>query len=227
MPEIRVLLVDDHQIFRQGIASILNSQPDFEVVGEASDGLEAAIKASQLLPDLILMDVTMPVCDGLEATQRITQELPEVTIVMLTVSDEDEKLFEAIRNGAQGYLLKSIKPSEMLELIRGAVQGEAAITPVMGGRILEEFRRASELPAGVPDESSVTLTDREQEVLCLVAEGPSNKEIARSLSVTVSTVKNHMHKILAKLHTTRRHDAVKYARQQGLIRPSTDTPSEK
>ena len=141
MSKIRVLLVDDHSLFRDGLARILNSQIDFEVIGEATNGLEAIAEAKKLEPDLILMDVTMPVCDGLEATKQIKQELPNVTIVMLTVSDENEKLFEAIRNGAQGYLLKSIRREEMLAMLQGAVRGEAAISPAMAGRMLEEFRR--------------------------------------------------------------------------------------
>ena len=124
MAKIRVLLVDDHSLFREGLANILNAQPDFQVIGEASDGLEAQVKALKLEPDLILMDVGMPGCDGVEATQKISQLLPEATIVMLTVRDEDEKLFEAIKNGAQGYLLKSIRSHELVSLLRGAVQGE-------------------------------------------------------------------------------------------------------
>ena len=226
MPKIRVLLADDHHLFREGLANILTAQPDFEVVGEASDGLEATIKANQLSPDLILMDVIMPVCDGLEATQRIKKDLPDVTIVMLTVNDDSEKLFEAIRNGAQGYLLKSISSNEMLALVRGAVNGEAAITPTLGGRMLEEFRRVSKRAVDIPAENSVSLTLREQEVLGLVAEGKTNKEIAQSLNVSIHTVKSHMRKILAKLHLEKRQEAVLYAKREGLIHPHTDTPSK-
>jgi len=222
MARINTLLVDDHSLFREGLISILESQPDFVVVGEASDGLEAIVKARKLKPDLILMDVTMPVCDGLEATQRIKQELPEVTIVMLTVRDESEKLYEAIRNGAQGYLLKSINSRQMLSLLRGAVRGEAAITPTLGGRMLEEFRRVSQRSAEFPEEEPVALTSREQEVLCLVAEGATNKEIAGELNVSIHTVKSHMRKILAKLHLEKRQQAASYARREGLIPPSED-----
>ena len=226
MPKIRVLLADDHHLFREGLANILTAQPDFEVIGEASDGLEATIKANQLSPELILMDVTMPVCDGLEATQRIKKDLPDVTIVMLTVSDDNEKLFEAIRNGAQGYLLKSINSNEMLALVRGAVNGEAAITPILGGRMLEEFRRVSKRAVDLPAENSVSLTMREQEVLGLVAEGKTNKEIAQSLNVSIHTVKSHMRKILAKLQLEKRQEAVLYAKREGLIHPHPDTPSK-
>ena len=225
MPKIRVLLVDDHLLFREGLKKILKSQPDFDVIGEASDGLEAFIKTSELLPDLILMDVKMPVCDGLEATQRIKTESPEITIVMLTVSEDDEKVFEAIRLGAQGYLLKSISSNVMLSSLRGAVRGEAAITRALGGRILEEFRRVSHGGVSGSTEKMLSLTMREQEVLRLVAEGETNKEIAQSLNVSIHTVKSHMRKILSKLHLKRRQEAVQYAKQEGLIHPSIDTPS--
>jgi DNA-binding NarL/FixJ family response regulator len=226
MPKIRVLLADDHQLFREGLVNILKSQPDFEVVGEASDGLEATIKANQLSPDLILMDVTMPVCDGLEATQLIKKELPEVTVVMLTVNDDNEKVFEAIRNGAQGYLLKNINSRELLASLRGAVRGEAAITRIQAGHMLDEFRRVSKRAVDIPDEDSVSLTMREQEVLGLVAEGKTNKEIANTLNVSIHTVKSHMRKILAKLHLEKRQEAAHYAKKEGLIQPPTDTPSK-
>ena len=220
MSKIRVLLADDHHLFREGLANILNSQPDFETVGEAKDGLEALIKAQELKPDLILMDVGMPVCDGLEATQRIKQELPEVTIVMLTVRNENEKLFEAIRNGAQGYLLKSIRRQELLSLLRGAMQGEAAITPALGGRMLEEFRRIDRQKAEEQAEAQTILTAREQEVLVLVAAGASNKEVAEKLNLSIHTIKSHMRKILAKLQLTSRREAASFARREGLIPPS-------
>ena len=226
MSNIRVLLVDDHSLFREGLVNILASQPDFEVVGEASDGVEAIIKAKQLSPDLILMDVTMPVCDGLEATQHIKKELSDVTIVMLTVNDNDENVFEAIRNGAQGYLLKSISSREMLASMRGAIRGEAAISRVLGGRMLEEFRRISRQAGDLSITNPTTLTLREQEVLELVAEGATNKEIATSLNVSLHTVKSHMRKILSKLHLEKRQEAALYARREGLIRPPGDISSE-
>lgn len=222
MSPTRVLLVDDHQLFREGLATILNAQPDFEVVGAAGDGLEAQIKARKLKPDLILMDVIMPGCDGLEATQRIKKELPEVTIVMLTVRDEDDKLFQSIRNGAQGYLLKSMPSKSVLKLLRGAVRGEAAITPALGARMLEEFRRISQNANHQAQEESETLTAREQEVLSLVATGATNMEIADRLNVSIHTVKTHMRKILAKLHRDRRYEAASYALREGLIPPVDD-----
>lgn len=224
MSPTRILLVDDHHLFREGLANILNAQPDFEVVGEACDGLEAQVKSRKLKPDLILMDVGMPVCDGLEATQRIKQVLPQVTIVMLTVRDDDEKLFESIRNGAQGYLLKNIRSKEMIEMLRGAVHGEAAITPALGGRMLEEFRRISQRAGQEPREKTEALTGREQEVLSLAAAGATNMEIASNLHVSIHTVKTHMRKILAKLHRERRYEAAAFALREGLIPPLEDEP---
>ena len=144
MARIRILLADDHHLFREGVTNLLNAQPDLEVVGEASDGLEVLVKARKLRPDLILMDIGMPGCDGVEATERIMQELPDTAIVILTVRDEDEHLFRAIQGGAKGYLLKNIRSDELVSMIRGAVQGEAAITPALGARMLEEFRRLSQ-----------------------------------------------------------------------------------
>jgi DNA-binding NarL/FixJ family response regulator len=217
MERIRVLLADDHALFREGLASIIAAQPDFEVIGEASDGLEALVKARQLAPDLILMDIGMPGFDGLEATRQIKQEHPEVTIVMLTVREEEEKLFEAIRSGAQGYLLKSIRSREMLGLLRRAVQGEVAITPTLAGRMLEEFRRLSRQAPMMIEEEAMTLTLREQEVLSLVAEGATDKEIATALYISPHTAKSHMRNILTKLHVGSRHEAARYARQKGLM----------
>lgn len=222
MAQIRVLLADDHHLFREGLANILKAQVDFEVVGEASDGLEALVKARQYRPDLILMDVAMPGCDGLEATQRIKQEMPGVVVVMLTVRDTDDGLFEAVKNGAQGYLLKSIRSSEMLALLRGAIQGDAAITPALGGRMLEEFRRMSRRSAGIAQDGPETLTARELEVLTLAAQGASNAEISAELCISIHTVKSHMRNILAKLQMERRHEAASYARKQGLIPSSTE-----
>jgi DNA-binding NarL/FixJ family response regulator len=220
MGKIRVLLADDHSLFREGMGSILNAQPDFEVVGEAADGLEVLVKARELMPDLILMDINMPGVDGLEATRRIKQELPSVTIVMLTVRDEDEKLFQAIKSGAQGYLLKSIRSWELVNLLRGAMQGDAAITPALAGRMLEEFRRLGQHQVRkTPDDETVVLTVREQDVLSLVAACATDKEIADELCISVHTVKSHMRNILSKLQLGRRHEAALFAMREGLISP--------
>jgi len=217
MDPIRVLLADDHALFREGLASIIAAQPDMTIVGEAGDGLEALVKARELKPDLILMDVTMPGCDGLEATRQIKEALPDVVIVVLTVHSDEEKLFQAIKNGAQGYLLKSIRSQAMLDLIRGALRGEAAITPVLAGYMLEEFRRLSHV---APDGDAFpveTLTFREQDVLAQVAAGATDKEIAEALSISLHTVKSHMRNILSKLHVNNRYDAAKIARYKGLV----------
>jgi len=220
MEKISVLLADDHTLFREGMANLLNGLPDFEVVGEAGDGLEAVVKARKLVPDLILMDVSMPGCDGLEATQTIKEELPEVTIVMLTVQDEDEKLFEAIRSGAQGYLLKSIRSHDLAALLRGAMRGEAAITPALAARMLEEFRKLERRQGpDTGDEEAPSLTPRERDVLSLVATGATDKEIAEELYISVNTVKTHMRNILAKLQFSGRHEAALYAVREGLISP--------
>ncbi|MEJ2707562.1 MAG: response regulator transcription factor [Anaerolineales bacterium] len=217
MKPIRVLLADDHDLFREGLAGIIDAQEDMQVVGEAYDGLEVIVKAEELKPDLILMDIQMPGCDGLEATLKIKKELPETTIVMLTVRDDEEKLFDAIRYGAQGYLLKSIRSRELLEMLRGAVQGEAAISPLLAGRMLEEFRRLSRLEPAESSEELVELTLREQEVLGLVSEGLTDKEIAVELSISLYTVKSHLRNILSKLQVSSRHEAARLAKSKGLL----------
>jgi len=230
MAPIRVLLADDHALFREGLASILRGQPDLEIVGEADDGVEALVKATELRPDLILMDITMPGGSGLEATRQIKAVLPETVIVMLTVHSDEERLFEALKAGAQGYLLKSIRAETMLEMIRGALHGEAAITPALAGLMLEEFRRLSREAPARPDIPVETLTFREQEVLAQVGAGATDKEIADALSVSLYTVKSHMRSILAKLHVNSRYEAARYARLSGLlerppVKPASDPPA--
>ncbi|WP_119071950.1 response regulator [Aggregatilinea lenta] len=217
MDPVRVLLVDDHALFREGLASIITGQPDMVIVGQADDGLEALVKAQELKPDLILMDITMPGGNGLEATRKVKAALPDTVVVVLTVHNDEEKLFEAIKNGAQGYLLKNIRSETMLELIRGALRGEAAITPVLAGQMLEEFRRLSHNLPTDKGEPIETLTFREQEVLAQVATGASDKEIAEQFNISLHTVKSHMRNILAKLHVNSRYDAARYARYKGLV----------
>lgn len=214
---MRVLLADDHVLFRDGIRSLLQAR-GIEVVGEASDGFEALEKTRQLRPDVVLMDIRMPRCNGLEATRLIKAEFPQVKIVILTVSDEDRDLFEAIKSGAQGYLLKNLRSEEFFDLLESAARGEAPISRELAGKILEEFVRAH---GGKPSRSSLEeeLTDREKEVLQHVAAGATNREVAAALGISENTVKFHMKNILDKLHLRNRAEVVAYAARKGLLRP--------
>lgn len=220
MSRYRVLLVDDHALLREGLAGIIASQPDMEVAGHANDGLEAVVMAQELRPDLVLMDVQMPALDGIEATRQIREKLPETTIVMLTVRDDDEKLLAALKAGAQGYLLKDIHSRDMLALVRGALRGEAALSPRMAGRVLAEFQRMNaRVPAylATDDDELVDLTRRELETLSIAARGASDKEIAEELCISIHTVKSHMRSILSKLHVNTRREAARLARSKGLL----------
>jgi len=215
MGPTRILLVDDHVLFRKGIARLIDSQPDFEVIAEAEDGCQAVRFAKRFKPDLILMDVHMPECDGLEATRLIVDDWPEAQIVMLTVSDEDQDLFTAVRNGAIGYLVKKIEPQDLFARLRGVTQGEAPISRVMAGRILREFARVG--TEVTPPDSTRSLTPREREVLQLVSKGLTNKEIGAQLHIAENTVKNHLRNILEKLHLQNRAQAAAYAVREGLV----------
>ncbi len=217
MDAMRVLLVDDHALFRSGVAGLLRQQADFEVVGEAEDGAEALEKAKELMPDLILMDVYMPGMGGLEATRRIKEALPYVRIVMLTVSEEDKDVFEAVKAGAQGYLLKKIEPEAFFRTLRGVFRGEAPISRVTATKILREFARQAERSTAEARPPG-KLSPREQEVLELLTKGATNKEIAASLGVSTNTVKNHLKNILEKLHLENRVQAAAYALREGLAR---------
>lgn len=220
MSRYRVLLADDHALFREGLAGIITSQPDMDVVGEASDGLEAVVMAQELKPDLVLMDVQMPTLDGIEAARQIKEMVAHATIVMLTVRDDDEKLFEALKSGAQGYLLKDIHSKDMLAMLRGALRGEAALSPRMAGRVLKEFRRlSSRVPvfSAADDDELVELTRRELETLTIAARGVSDKEIAEELCISIHTVKSHMRTILSKLHVNTRRQAARVAKSKGLL----------
>ena len=214
------LIIDDEPLSRDVLRKFIAEVRDLNLLGECGDAFEASSRLANERVDLIFLDINMPGCDGLEATEKIKQESPSITIVMLTVRDEDEKLFQAIRSGAQGYLLKNIRSWEMVNLLRGAVQGEAAITPALAGRMLEEFRQLGQRQAHrSPDDDPVILTTREQDVLSLVATCASDKEIADQLCISVHTVKSHMRNILAKLQLGRRHEAALFAMREGLIRP--------
>jgi DNA-binding NarL/FixJ family response regulator len=210
---MRVLLVDDHTLVRNGIASLLTAN-NIEVVGEASDGLEALEKTRQLKPDIVLMDIKMPRYDGLEATRLIKAEMPQVRIVILTVSDDDEDLFEAIKSGAEGYLLKNIQAKEFLALLSGVAKGEAAISPLLAAKIIEEFSRQMKEAVAPPSVSE--LTEREIDVLKLVTDGALNKEIATTLYITDNTVKYHLRNIMEKLHLRNRAQVAAYAVSKGI-----------
>jgi two-component system nitrate/nitrite response regulator NarL len=212
---IRILLVDDHALFRKGIASLLKEQRDFEVIGEAANGREALEKARNLMPDIILMDLAMPEMDGLAATRQIKEEIPQVRIVILTVEEEDNSLFEAVKSGAQGYLLKKIEPQALFGTLRGVAQGEASISRVMAGKLLEELRRQANHQAPQAGRTH-GLTSREREILELVSQGKSNKEVAKAISIAENTVKNHLKNVMEKLHLENRVQAATYALREGL-----------
>ena len=213
---LHILLVDDHVLFRKGVDAVLATRPEIEVVGEADDGLQAIDLARQTMPDVILMDINMPNCDGLEATRRIKGEMPHVKVVMLTVSDEDKNLFEAIKAGAQGYLIKDLKPDLLFEMLDVLARGETPLSSAMATKILQEFQ-APDQSTGDVQQVVEPLTAREIEVLELIVEGQSNKEIAEALVISESTVKNHLRNILEKLHLRNRIQAAVYAVRQGLV----------
>jgi DNA-binding NarL/FixJ family response regulator len=208
---IRVLIADDHTLLRQGLHRILADDPALSVVGEATDGLEAVARATELAPDVVLMDVQMPGLNGIEATRRIRAACPAAQIIMLTVSDKDADLFGALKAGARGYLLKNAEAAQVLEAIHRVAHGEAFLPPILAARVLDEF---------AAPRLSDALTEREQMVLRLLAQGLGNKEIAARLALTENTVKTHVRHILEKLHLRSRTEAAAYAARTGLS--STD-----
>jgi len=220
MEPLRILLADDHILFRKGVAALLASQPDMQVVGEAGDGLEAIARARELMPEVILMDISMPRCSGLEAVRAIKREMPHVRIIMLTVSDDDNDLFTAIKNGAEGYLLKDLEPRQLFEMMEGVRRGEVPISGVVAARILQEFRAPEERTPG-RRAMREELTPREIEVLAEVVKGCTNKEIAAHLNITENTVKIHLCNILEKLHLENRIQAAVYAVREGLVEDPT------
>jgi two-component system NarL family response regulator len=214
---IRVMICDDHALFRRGLIMVLESEDGIEVVGEAEDGDDAVSSAIDLAPDVVLMDVRMPRLSGIEATRAIAEAVPSAKILMLTVSDEEEDLYDAIKAGATGYLLKEISIEEVATAIRAVVSGQSLISPSMASKLLSEFtnlaKKADERQA-VP---TPRLTERELEVLKLVAQGMSNREIAGELFISENTVKNHVRNILEKLHLHSRMEAVVYAVREKLL----------
>lgn len=209
---MRILLVDDHVLFRQGLASLLETQPDLDVVGNASNVSQAISQALQLQPDLILMDYGLPDGTGLEATRTILQEQPDINIVFMTVHEDEDRLIAAIRSGARGYLHKSVPVEELFSMLRGVERGDAAITPSMAGRLFHKMSLPQERRA-VPQKLLATLTPRELEVLAEIESGATNREIAQRLVISERTVKNHVSHILSKLNLANRAQAADYARR--------------
>ena len=213
---LNILLVDDHALFRKGLASLLNEQLNLKVIGEANNGLDAIREAEKLKPDLILMDIHMPKCNGLEATKKIKQILPDTKIVILTASEEDQNLFEAMKIGAQGYLLKDLELHQLLDLLETISKGEAILSSSMATKIFKEFSRGGQVTQN-NSEYIEELTEREKTILTHVAGGLMNKEIADLLAISENTVKIHLRNILEKLHLRNRIQAAVYAVRQGLV----------
>jgi DNA-binding NarL/FixJ family response regulator len=218
---MRLLIADDHTLFRDSLRSLLTSH-GFEIVGEAGTGQAAVDLARRLQPDIVLMDLSMPGLDGLAATRLISAEMPRVKVVVLTASDEDAQLFEAIKSGAQGYLLKSLESQDFFSLLEGVGRGEPALTPLLAAKLLQEFARPARPATELHDPDE--LTDREQEVLELLVRGvTSNRKLARELGVSENTVKFHVRNILDKLHLHNRAQVVGFALRHGMVAPSNGT----
>lgn len=217
---IQVLLAEDERIFRKGVVASLTMDAEIKVVGEAETGLDALNAVPKLKPDLVLMDLNMPVMGGVEATRRIKAAHPEVKVVILTVSDIDQDLFEAIKAGADGYLLKKIGPEELASAVRQAYNGDSPLSPAIAGKVLKEFRQQGLAPTGGAPQADVeVLTARELEVLQLATQGYAYKEIGAKLFVAESTIKNHMRHIMEKLQLRNRSEAISYALRHRLTGP--------
>ncbi len=221
---IKVLIADDHKLFRQGLMGLMRTRDDLvEVIGEASTGVEAIALAEKLSPDVILMDIYMPEMDGLQAAKVIRAKFPNIAIVMLTSSERDGHLYEAVQIGVSGYLLKNLDASELFDLLTGVVRGETAMTRALASKLLKAVanRLADE------DKGEEALTERELFVLRLVASGAKNSEIAEKLSISINTVKSHLKNILEKLQLDNRTQAATYALKHGLVSPHDSWPDEK
>jgi len=214
---IRVLVADDQALVRAGFAMILSTQDDIEVIGEAADGMQAIDQGRQLHPDIVLMDIRMPVMDGIEATRRLVTACPATRILMLTTYDLDEYVYQALRAGASGFLLKDVLPADLIRAVRAVLTGEALLAPAITRRLLEQYLRRPRPSGGEPPWSR--LTQRETEVLRLLAKGKTNPEIASALFLGEATVKTHVARILAKLQLRDRVQAVIWAYETGLIQP--------
>ncbi|MET8814830.1 response regulator transcription factor [Streptomyces sp. NPDC004549] len=216
---IRVLLADDQSLVRAGFGALLGAQPDIEIAGEAADGAQALRQVRALRPDVVLMDIRMPVLDGLAATRHITEDpaLADVKVIMLTTFELDEYVFEAIRSGASGFLVKDTEPDELVRAVRAVVDGDALLSPGVTRRLIAEFAARSKEPAAA--DALGRLTDREREVMALVGIGLSNEEIARRLVVSPLTAKTHVSRAMVKLGARDRAQLVVLAYESGLVRP--------
>ena len=217
---IRVLIADDQQMVRQGFSVLLGAQPGIEVVGQAVDGLDAVAKVAELVPDVVLMDIRMPELGGIEATRRITVERPEIRVLVLTTFDLDEYVYEALRAGASGFLLKDASAEQLAEAVRVVAAGDALLAPGITRRLIAEFSRLDHRPRAPLKSRVGELTERETEVLALIAQGLSNAEIAGRLVVAEQTVKTHGGRILVTLGLRDRTQAAVFAYESGLVRPS-------
>ncbi len=215
MPNIRILLADDHAILRAGVRMLLESQPDMEVIGEAADGRETIDKVRELHPDLVVMDIAMPDIGGLEATERIRSECPDVRILALTMHEDERYFFQALHAGASGYMAKGAPPEDFISAVRSVAQGQAYIYPSLTRKLLDEYVGRDK--AAAENETHDQLTERECEVLRLIAEGQTGKEIARLLKISVHTVERHRQNLMAKLDLHNRSALIKYAIRKGLI----------
>ncbi len=219
MNPVKVLVVDDHALFRRGITAVLANRENLEVVGEASDGLEAIEKAEAIVPDIIVMDLNMPRCSGLEATQALQAKIPQVNILVLTISENEADLFAAVKFGARGYILKNTEPEELIQAILHIAQGGVIVSPIMATKLLTEFQGLeAEGKREAIQETEPNLSPREGEVLQLVAQGATNKQIADSLFISENTVKTHLRNIMEKLHLANRSQAAAYAVEKGLVK---------
>jgi DNA-binding NarL/FixJ family response regulator len=217
MRPVRVLLVDDQALFREGLRTLLEVHDDLEVVGEAGNGEEALARIREARPDVVLMDLRMPVLDGVAATRRLSEAHPECRVIVLTTFDDDEDVFEALRAGAVGYLLKDVPSARLAEAIRAAARGESFLEPSVAAKVVAEFSRLSRsVPARSPDLAE-PLTERELEVLRLLARGHSNREIAERLVIAEGTVKNHVTRVFGKLGVPDRTRAAIKARELGFL----------
>lgn len=212
---MKLLIVDDHTLFREGLAAIMRVEADIELIGLAGSVQEAAAIAHQTRPDIILMDFNLPDGTGVEATRQILKEHPDCKIIFLTISEDDESLFGAIRSGAKGYLLKTVDPKKLLESIRSVYQGEAVLSNHMMARLMDEMARNQASPS-LLDDRLKKLSQRELEVLIMLASGASNQEISQRLYLSENTVKHHIHSIYEKLELNNRRDAIRFAREHGL-----------